>query len=195
MAFHESDWTISPWVSFRADCPVLISHSLMVKSPEAEASMFSAAGLKRTWPTFLRGCQAPVSLCIYIFLSPMDNMCIGPYLVCPASLLTGATSAGSSASVKRVKSLGTCHMKILPSSEPDAITWSLKGCLIGSHNVSSGYIEGASNRSLELHGRITRAFLPIRVQHNSSMAAEERYLVRDLSFFIQGNDGERATTT
>lgn len=52
-----------------------------------------------------------------------------PYLECPASLLTGATSAGSSASVKREKSLGTSHIKILPSSEPDAMMRSLNGCL------------------------------------------------------------------
>lgn len=50
------------------------------------------------------------------------------YLECPASLLTGVTSAGSSASVKRVKSLGTSHIKILPSSEPEAMMRSLKGC-------------------------------------------------------------------
>lgn len=50
------------------------------------------------------------------------------YLECPASLLTGVTSAGSSASVNRVKSLGTSHIKILPSSEPEAMIRSLKGC-------------------------------------------------------------------
>jgi len=33
---------------------VLMSHSLIVKSPEAEARIFSAAGLKRTCPTFLK---------------------------------------------------------------------------------------------------------------------------------------------
>lgn len=58
------------------------------------------------------------------------------YLECPVSLLTGATSAGSSASVKREKSLGTSHMKILPSSEPDAMMRSLKGCLVATITTS-----------------------------------------------------------
>ena len=51
------------------------------------------------------------------------------YLECPASLLTGATSVTSSASVYKVKSCGTCHMNIFPSSEPEAMMWSLNGCL------------------------------------------------------------------
>lgn len=54
--FHERDWTMSLCWSFRGDCPVVMSHSLMLKSPDAEARMFSAAGLKRTWPTFLCAC-------------------------------------------------------------------------------------------------------------------------------------------
>lgn len=46
----------------------------MVKSPEAEARIFSAAGLKRTWPTFLRGRQAQVF--VYSFLPrPVDVSC------------------------------------------------------------------------------------------------------------------------
>lgn len=56
VAFHDRDCTMSLCWSFRGAWPVLMSHSLMVKSPDADARIFSAAGLKRTWPTFLYGC-------------------------------------------------------------------------------------------------------------------------------------------
>jgi hypothetical protein len=55
LAFHVKLWTISLCLRVRGDWPVLTSQSLMVKSPEAEARIFSAAGLKRTCPTFLVG--------------------------------------------------------------------------------------------------------------------------------------------
>lgn len=137
LAFHESDCTMSLCWSFRGDCPVPMSQSLMLKSPEAEARIFSAAGLKRTWPTFLLGGQTVIrGDCLTVGPSRCSSspwqipwICVYAYLVCPVNLLTGATSAGSSASVKRVKSLGTSHMKILPSSEPEATMRSLKGCL------------------------------------------------------------------
>ena len=45
--------TMSLCLRVRGDWPVLMSHSLMVKSPEADARMLSAAGLKRTCPIFL----------------------------------------------------------------------------------------------------------------------------------------------
>ena len=51
------------------------------------------------------------------------------YLECPVSLLTGATSSGSSASLYNVNPFGTCHTKTFPSSEPEAIIESLKGFL------------------------------------------------------------------
>ena len=57
------------------------------------------------------------------------------YLEWPASLATGETSGISSASTWSVKFLGTCHIKILPSSEPDAMRWSLKGFLECVTNV------------------------------------------------------------
>ena len=53
----------------------------------------------------------------------------GSYLEWPESFATGPTSGISSASTWRVKSLGTCQMKILPSSEPEATISSLKGFL------------------------------------------------------------------
>lgn len=53
LAFHVRLCTMSAcwraWVGW----PVPMSQSLMEKSPDAEARMFSAAGLNRTWPTFL----------------------------------------------------------------------------------------------------------------------------------------------
>lgn len=51
------------------------------------------------------------------------------YLVWPPSLLTGDIWGISSASVYRVKSLGTSQIKTLPSSEAEAITRSLNGFL------------------------------------------------------------------
>lgn len=54
LAFHDRLWTMSLCLSVRDDWPVPMSQSLIVKSPDAEARMFSAAGLKRTCPTFLR---------------------------------------------------------------------------------------------------------------------------------------------
>lgn len=89
--------------------------------------------------------------------------------MCPVNLLTGVTSAGSSASVKRVKSLGTCQTKILPSSEPEAITWSLKGCLGG---------DGATRLAQDKERSQPRVLsLPVCIQDNGSVAAEEGYLV------------------
>ena len=71
-ALHDKLCTISPCLSVSDDFPVPISHILIVKSPDADARMFSAAVLKSTWPTFREW---------------------------PVNLLTGATSSGSSASL------------------------------------------------------------------------------------------------
>jgi hypothetical protein len=49
--------------------------------------------------------------------------------MCPLSFATGATSAGSSASVWSVKFSGTFQMKTLPSSEAEEMSESLKGLL------------------------------------------------------------------
>ncbi len=54
LALHDRLWTISGCLSVRFAWPVPMSQSLMVRSPEADARMFSAAGLKRTCPTFLQ---------------------------------------------------------------------------------------------------------------------------------------------
>lgn len=53
LAFHDKLCTMSLCLSVSGDCPVVMSQSLTVKSPEADARMFSAEGLKRTCPTFL----------------------------------------------------------------------------------------------------------------------------------------------
>lgn len=113
------------------------------------------------------------------------------YLVCPLSLLTGATSAGSSASVKRVKSLGTSHMKILPSSEPEAITRSLKGCLQDTPSAPRKRAR-AWQTSADPIGRRSVLALPVGVQDNSSVPAEEGHLVGQLALLVDGDDGECA---
>lgn len=56
-ALQDIDWTISPSLRFNLEDPASISQILIVKSPEAVARTFAAAGLKRTWPTFLQACQ------------------------------------------------------------------------------------------------------------------------------------------
>lgn len=53
-ALQESDWTISPSFNVSFEAPASMSQSLTVKSPDAEARTFSAAGLNRTCPTFLK---------------------------------------------------------------------------------------------------------------------------------------------
>lgn len=53
LAFHDRLCTMSACCRVRWLWPVPTSQSLIVKSPEAEARMFSAAGLNRTCPTFL----------------------------------------------------------------------------------------------------------------------------------------------
>jgi hypothetical protein len=58
------------------------------------------------------------------------------YLMWPLSLATGATSAGSSASVHRVKFSGTFQMPTLPSSEAEEMSESLKGDLRAISAVS-----------------------------------------------------------
>jgi hypothetical protein len=102
LALQDKLCTVSPCLSVNDDCPVPISHNFIVKSPDADARMFSAEGLKSTWPTFREW---------------------------PDNFLKGATSSGSSASEYRVNPCGTRHMKTFPSSDPDAITRSLKGFL------------------------------------------------------------------
>lgn len=53
-ALHDKDCTISPTLRVSFGEPASISQILILKSPDAEAIMFSAAGLKRTCPTFLQ---------------------------------------------------------------------------------------------------------------------------------------------
>lgn len=60
------------------------------------------------------------------------------HLKWPLSLATGATSAGSSASVYSVKPSGTFQMKTLPSSEADEMSESLKGDLWVVSTVRQG---------------------------------------------------------
>ena len=54
-AFHDRLWTMSPCFSVMCALPVPTSQSLIVWAPEADANMFSAAGLNKTCPTFLLG--------------------------------------------------------------------------------------------------------------------------------------------
>lgn len=107
---------MSVCLSVRGAWPVWMSQSLTVKSPEAEARMFSAAGLKRTCPTFLDGRQFWKRR-----LMQKAN------LECPPNLLTGETSGTSSASVYSVNPSGTSQIPTLPSSEAEATMRSLKG--------------------------------------------------------------------
>ena len=51
------------------------------------------------------------------------------HLICPDRRAAGETSAGSSASVYRVKFSGTFQMKTLPSSDAEAMSESLNGLL------------------------------------------------------------------
>jgi hypothetical protein len=124
------------------DAPASISQILTVKSPEADARTFSAAGLKTTCPTFLLLNQFGVS--------GRAQVVVARYLGCPLSLPIGAISCtfSGSASVLRENPSGTRHKNIyhrsaglflkghgaterrtLPSSEPEASNESLKGFL------------------------------------------------------------------
>lgn len=120
-----------------------------------------------------------------------------PYLECPVSLLTGATSAGSSASVKREKPLGTSHIKILPSSEPDAIMRSLKGCLVtkatSSAQLSKGLASHFHSQWLCVARKQRTLFVPVGIQDNSSVPTEQWYLVGQLAPLVHGDDCECAT--
>lgn len=119
-ALHERLWTMS--LCFNASCalPLSMSHSLIVKSPEADARIFSAAGLNRTCPTFL------------FVVRDVPSNSAPAYLECPLNFEIGATSAGSSASEYSVKPCGTCQTKTFPSSEPEAMMRSLNGFLPSS---------------------------------------------------------------
>ena len=81
--------------------------------------MFSAAGLNKTWPTFLHG----VSSALCVARAHNDDS----YLPCPLNLPTGATSSGSSASERTEKLSGTLHRHTFPSSLALARMSSLKG--------------------------------------------------------------------
>lgn len=111
----------SPTFSASLEDPASTSQILMVKSPEADARTFSAAGLKRTWPTLLQ--TGSVS-------APYSGI-PSAYRGCPDNLEMGATSWMSSGlrAECTVKSLGTFQRKTLPSSEPEAMRESSKGCL------------------------------------------------------------------
>ena len=100
------------------------------------------------------------------------------YLECPVNLLTGATSFGSSSSLYSVKPWGTCHMNTFPSSEPEAITRSLKGFL----TESALYFE-----LLDLHP-------PVCVQHRPSVSSKERDLLRQATFLVDRYDCKGAST-
>jgi hypothetical protein len=56
-ALHDKDCTMSLCLRVSLAPPASTSHTLTVKSPDEEARTFSAAGLKRTCPTFLCNCQ------------------------------------------------------------------------------------------------------------------------------------------
>lgn len=60
-AFQARLCTMSLCLSARGDWPVPMSQILTEQSPEAEARIFSAAGLKRTCPTFLSSRQTSAS--------------------------------------------------------------------------------------------------------------------------------------
>ena len=102
VAFQDKLWMTSACFRDKTGVPAATSQILTLRSPEAEARILSAEGLNRTWPTFLEW---------------------------PVSLATGGTSAGSSASVYKVKPSGTCQIMTFPSSEAEATMRSLKGFL------------------------------------------------------------------
>ncbi len=58
LALHDIDWMTSPTLRESLEDPASMSQILIVKSPDADASTFSAAGLNRTWPTFLHSLLA-----------------------------------------------------------------------------------------------------------------------------------------
>jgi hypothetical protein len=132
----------SPSLSESFGAPASMSQILIVKSPDADARTFSAAGLKSTCPTFFG---------------------------CPLSLPTGATSLTSSAgkSLCSVKPSGTRHRKTLPSSDPEAMRESLKGFQSVS-NTTAVWPLNSGNRSgslpLSLTGRTAKAPPPLASQ-------------------------------
>lgn len=93
-------------------------------------------------------------------------------------------------------------MKILPSSEPDAIMWSLKGCLGAELSVQKRkYAPRPAWRQAALmkvweEGKEGKgsSILPVGIQDHSGVAAEQRNHVGQLSFLVQGNNGKRAAT-
>lgn len=106
----------------------------------------------------------------------------GSYFAWPESLPTGPTSGISSASTRRVKSLGTCQMKTLPSSEPEATMSSLKGFL--QDHVSRGLApRRAPSPSVDV---------PVGVQNSGSVAPEQRDLLGQLPPLLERDHGERA---
>ena len=96
----------------------------------------------------------------------------------PLSLATGATSAGSSASVWREKPSGTFQMKTLPSSEAEEMSESLKGDLWAVSMVRGG----------------SRVGVPVGVEDGSRVATEERQLVGGAAALVDGNDSKGAAT-
>lgn len=107
-----------------------------------------------------------------------------PYLECPPSLLTGATSTISSASVWSVNPCGTSQMNTLPSSEAEAMMRSLNGFLVASQTIS--FRTPNTPRIL---------CAPVGIQHSSSVSTEQRYLVGELAALVYGDDSESTTTT
>jgi hypothetical protein len=94
----------------------------------------------------------------------------------PLSFATGATSAGSSASVCSVKFSGTFQMKTLPSSEADEMSESLKGLLRTVSAVPAPLVCCVA--------------VPVGVEDGGSVPAEERQLVGGAAALTEGDDGE-----
>ena len=101
------------------------------------------------------------------------------YLECPVNFSTGATSTGSSASEYKLKPCGTCQMKTFPSSDPEAITLSLKGFLPSSAVASS-------KRHLNP---------PICVQNRRSMSSKQWDLLRQSTLLIHRYNSKGASAT
>lgn len=115
------------------------------------------------------------------------------YLEWPASLLTGDTSVISSASVYRVKSLGTSHTKTLPSSEPEAMIRSLKGFLRKMSRQHLSHHAAAQELKEKKKKKKRHRHKPVSVQNSSRMPPEQRNLIGQLALLVQGNHSKGTT--
>ena len=142
--------------------------------------MLSAAGLKRTWPTFLRGSeynkttpraceQGQRGFAPRVARQSADRRHAGDLLgICVKAKVLGhlpdedlaiVGRRGDDAIIERVPTLGSTALS----------------CISG-----------------ERSGRARDA--PVGVQHGGSVASEQRYLVGELAALVHGNDSECATT-